>query len=336
LAELHRLSQGIPRVINVACDRALLGAYTQEVKKINAGLVRRAAGEVYGRRFLPTWLGWVVGSFGLVALAGTLFLGWQFWLQSSPIFSAARAPKSAAAAHPATTPATAPAAQPVVPAPLATVPAPKLASVKALLEANEANTTDAAAFRRLLSLWGTALSDDRDPCGQAAKAGLSCLEQRGSWTQVRTLNRPAILTLTDERGQRHRVVLSSLDDRTATLNLGEHNEKVSIDDLSRDWFGEFTVVWKPKTSRARSLSLGMQGDEVRWLRRSLNALGGAAADPEHADVYDQELAIAVQNFQREHRLNVDGIAGVQTQVVLDTALADPSSPLLLSNALRGG
>jgi general secretion pathway protein A len=336
LVELHRLSQGIPRVINVACDRALLGAYTQEVKKINAGLVRRAAGEVYGRRFLPTWLGWVAGSFGLVALAGTLFLGWQFWLQSSPIFSAARAPKSAAAAHPATTPATAPAAQPVVPAPLATVPAPKLASVKALLEANEANTTDAAAFRRLLSLWGTALSDDRDPCGQAAKAGLSCLEQRGSWTQVRTLNRPAILTLTDERGQRHRVVLSSLDDRTATLNLGEHNEKVSIDDLSRDWFGEFTVVWKPKTSRARSLSLGMQGDEVRWLRRSLNALGGAAADPEHADVYDQELAIAVQNFQREHRLNVDGIAGVQTQVVLDTALADPSSPLLLSNALRGG
>ena len=214
-------------------------------------------------------------------------------------------------------------------------PAPKLASVNALLEANEANTTDAAAFRRLLALWGTALADDRDPCGQAAKAGLACLDQRGSWTQVKILNRPAILTLTDDRGQRHRVVLSSLDDKTATLNLGEHNEKVSIEDLSRDWFGEFTVVWKPKTSHTRLLSLGMQGDEVRWLRRSLNALGGVASDPEHADVYDQELAIAVQNFQREHRLNVDGIAGVQTQVVLDTALADPNSPLL-SNALRGG
>ena len=341
LVELHRLSEGIPRVINVACDRALLGAYTQETKKISAGLVRRAAGEVYGRRFLPTWLGWAVGSLGLVALAGTLFLGWQLWLQSSPIFSASRAPKNAAAAHPATrgeaTPGAAtPGAPPMAPVPPAPVPAPKLASVNALLQANEANTTDAAAFRRLLSLWGTALADDRDPCGQAAKAGLSCLEQRGSWTQVRTLNRPAILTLTDDRGQRHRVVLSSLDDKTATLNLGEHNEKVSIDDLSRDWFGEFTVVWKPKTSRTRSLSLGMQGDEVRWLRRSLNALAGGAADPEHADVYDQELAIAVQNFQRQHRLNVDGIAGVQTQVVLDTVLADPSSPLLLSNALRGG
>ena len=329
LLELHRLSQGIPRVINVACDRALLGAYTQETKKITASLVRRAAGEVYGRRFLPTWLGWAVGSLGLAVLAGSLFFGWQFWRHQGPLLSAARAPKSAAAMHPATPVAA------IVPPPTAP-PAPKLASVNALLEANDANTTDAAAFRRLLSLWGTAMADDKDPCGQAAKAGLACLEQRGSWAQVRTLNRPAILTLTDERGQRHRVVLSGLDDKTATLNLGEHNEKVLLDDLSRDWFGEFTVVWKPKTSRTRLLSVGMQGDEVRWLRRSLNALAGGASDPEHADVYDQELAIAVQNFQREHRLNVDGIAGVQTQVVLDTALADPGSPLLLANALRGG
>src|SRR5450631_379929 len=336
LVELHRLSQGIPRVINVACDRALLGAYTQEIKKISAGLVRRAAGEVYGRRFLPTWLGWVVGTSGVVILAGSLFLGWQYWRHEYPLLSALPAPKSAAAARPATTPAETPAAAAVVPPPEAVVPTPKLTSVKALLETNEANTTDAAAFRRLLSLWGTAMSDDRDPCGQAAKAGLACLDQRGSWTQVKTLNRPAILTLTDDHGQRHRVVLSSLDDRTATLNLGEHNEKVSLDDLSADWFGEFTVIWKPKTPRTRLLSLGMQGDEVRWLRRSLNALAGGASDPEHADVYDQELAIAVQNFQREHRLNVDGIAGVQTQVVLDTVLADPNSPLLVSNALRGG
>jgi len=332
LVELHRLSLGIPRVINVACDRALLGAYTQETKRITASLVRQAAGEVYGRRFFPTWLGWVIGSLGVVAIAGTLFLGWQFWRHQSPVLSASRALKSASTHATVSKPAIVP--PPAAPA-LASPPPPKLASVNALLQANEANTTDAAAFRRLLALWGTALADDRDPCGQAAKAGLACLDQRGSWNQVKILNRPAILTLTDDRGQRHRVVLSSLDDKTATLDLGEHNEKVSIDDLSRDWFGEFTVVWKPKTSRTRLLSLGMQGDEVRWLRRSLNALGGVASDPEHADVYDQELAIAVQNFQREHRLNVDGIAGVQTQVVLDTALADPNSPLL-SNVLRGG
>ena len=227
LLELHRLSLGIPRVINVACDRALLGAYTQETKKITASLVRRAAGEVYGRRFLPKWLGWAAGTLGAAALAGSLFLGWQYWRHQSPVLSASRAIKSAAATHAlpgaaasAPSPAAAGSATGAPAAMPPPAPAPKLASVNALLQANETNTTDGAAFRRLLALWGTALSDERDPCGQAAKAGLACLDQRGSWAQVRTLNRPAILTLTDDRGQRHRVVLSNLDDKTATLKIG--------------------------------------------------------------------------------------------------------------------
>jgi general secretion pathway protein A len=340
LAEVHRVSAGIPRVINVTCDRALLGAYTEETRKITAALVRRAAGEVYGRRFMPSWLAWICGALGLAALAGATLAGWQLWQrQPSPLHASGRAPAGhttpppapldeATAASAATSAA---AMDPVTPT-KAVAPA---VSINDLLAANSANTGDAAAFRRLLSLWGTAMADDKDPCGQALKAGLSCLEQRGSWAQVRALNRPAILTLTDDHGQRHRVVLCALDDKFATLNLGEHNERVPLEEVSRDWFGEFTVVWKPKTARARLLSMGMKGDEVRWLRRSLNALQGAASDPEHGDVYDEELAIAVQNFQREHRLNVDGVAGLQTQVVLDTALAEPGSPLLLPNLPRG-
>jgi general secretion pathway protein A len=342
LAEVHRLAQGIPRVINVTCDRALLGAYTQETRKVSAALVRRAAGEVYGRRFVPLWLGWVAGASSLVGIAIVALAGWQLWQrQVSPLHAfGTKAPQSAVTPTPESVAPLAAALTPLMDGPAATpapapAAAPVAASINALLEANSANTSDAAAFRRLLSLWGTAMADDKNPCGQAAKAGLSCLEQRGSWAQVRALNRPAILTLNDDHGQRHRVVLSSLDDRYATLDLGEHNERVSVDEVSRDWFGEFTVVWKPKTARPRPLSVGMQGEEVRWLRRSLNALHGAASDPEHSDVYDEELAIAVQNFQREHRLNVDGIAGVQTQVVLDTALAEPGSPLLLPNAPRG-
>lgn len=333
LSEVHRLSMGIPRVINVACDRALLGAYTQETRKITAALVRRAAGEVYGRRFMPVWLGWLAGSLGTAALAGILVVGWQIWHRQNSalgIFSRATKGVTTTAHAAALPPLPVPAAPPAAPA------APPAVPVNALLEANAANTTDVAAFRRLLSLWGTAMSDERDPCGQAARAGLACLEQRGSWAQVRTLNRPAILTLTDEKGLRHRVVLTGLDDRFATLDLGDRHEKVSLEDLSADWFGDFTVIWKPKTARTRRLSLGMHGEEVRWLRRSLNALAGGASDPERDDIYDEELAIAVQNFQREHRLNVDGIAGVQTQVVLDTALAEPGSPLLLTQTPRGG
>jgi general secretion pathway protein A len=322
LNEVHRLSNGIPRVINVSCDRALLGAYTQETRRITATLVRRAAGEVYGRRFAPLWWGWITGVLVLAATAATGLTAWQIWQRQTASLRAANPPPPGTG-RPVTVPVhTAP-------------PKPPPVSINALLAANGANTTDAAAYRHLLALWGTAMTDDRNPCGQAEKAGLACLEQRGSWAQVRALNRPAILTLSDDQGQKHRVVLSALDDSFATLNFGEHDERVALDDLSRDWFGEFTVVWKPKTARTRPLSVGMRGDEVRWLRRSLDALHGAASDPEHSDVYDEELAIAVQNFQREHRLNVDGIAGLQTQVVLDTALAEPGSPLLQQNPPHG-
>jgi general secretion pathway protein A len=330
LTEMHRVAAGIPRVINVTCDRALLGAYTQETRKVTAALVRRAAGEVYGRHFAPLWLSWLAAGLVLASVAAAAFVGWQFWQRQISPLHASGNNSTSVIGHPLAAPVT---AAVKLPAP---VLAPAAVSINALLAANSANTGDAAAFRRLLSLWGTAMADDKDPCGQAAKAGLSCLEQRGSWAQVRALNRPAILTLTDDQGQQHRVVLSALDDRFATLDLGEHNQRVPLDEVSRDWFGEFTVVWKPKTAHIRPLSVGMHGDEVRWLRRSLNALQGAASDPEHGDVYDQELAIAVQNFQREHRLNVDGVAGIQTQVVLDTALAEPGSPMLLPNAPRGG
>jgi general secretion pathway protein A len=318
LGEVHRVSAGVPRVINVVCDRALLGAYTEDTRKVTPALVRRAAGEVYGRRFVPLWLGWVAAVAALAGVCATVFFTSSLWRHSASMLHAAAKPVPAARL----VPVAAAAPRPSPP------PPPPPVSINALLAENAATTGDAAAFRRLLALWGTAMTDDKDPCGQAQKAGLACLDQRGSWAQVRALNRPAILTLTDGEGQRHRVVLSALDEEFGTLDLGDHDVRVPLAELSRDWFGEFTVVWKPKTLHARQLSVGMRGDEVRWLRRSLNALHGAASDPALDDVYDQELAIAVQNFQREHRLNVDGVAGLQTQVVLDTALAEPGSPLL--------
>ena len=321
LREVHRLASGIPRIINVSCDRALLGAYTRETRKVTAALVRRAAGEVYGRRFAPLWLGWVAGALIVAGLATAGVMSWHLReRRPSPVRAAVLVPKAADKPGPA--------------GPTRLAESPPV-SISSLLAANIATTRDAAAFRRLLSLWGTAMTNDHDPCGQAQKAGLACLDMRGSWAQVRALNRPAILTLTDDQGRRYRVVLSALDDKFATLDLGEHNERVPLDEVSRDWFGDFTVVWKPKILRPRLLSIGMQGDEVRWLRRSLNALRGAASDPDRSDIYDHELAIEVQNFQREHRLNADGIAGLQTQVVLDTALAEPGSPLLQQNSPHG-
>src|SRR5258706_4192779 len=95
LREVHRLAAGIPRVINVSCDRALLGAYTQEARKVTAALVRQAAGEVYGGRFAPPWLGWTAGALLVASIAALGVIGIRIW-QHQP--AALRMPDSTPAA----------------------------------------------------------------------------------------------------------------------------------------------------------------------------------------------------------------------------------------------
>ncbi len=59
LKALHRAAGGIPRLINVIADRALLGAYAGGKREISPQMVRKAAGEITGearRRPWPTWL----------------------------------------------------------------------------------------------------------------------------------------------------------------------------------------------------------------------------------------------------------------------------------------
>jgi len=77
---VHRLSGGVPRVINTICDRALLGAYAKQRDRINRRLVRKAASEVIGPRLLlrpRRLLGWAVALLVLLIIgAGWQFLGW--------------------------------------------------------------------------------------------------------------------------------------------------------------------------------------------------------------------------------------------------------------------
>jgi peptidoglycan hydrolase-like protein with peptidoglycan-binding domain len=76
----------------------------------------------------------------------------------------------------------------------------------------------------------------------------------------------------------------------------------------------------------------MQGEGVRWLRSTLNSVHGRPPEPSVSDYYDEELVRMVEDFQRRHRLNVDGIAGVQTQIVLDTLNNSAGAPLLIAQA----
>lgn len=49
VAAVHEISRGVPRRINLLCDRALLGAYSKSKMAVDASLVERAAFEVFGK-----------------------------------------------------------------------------------------------------------------------------------------------------------------------------------------------------------------------------------------------------------------------------------------------
>jgi general secretion pathway protein A len=320
LAEVFGLSGGVPRVINVICDRALLGAYTQDRHRVSAALVRRAAAEVFGRRFAPGWLPWVGASAAAITLVALTALVWQL----APWRATAREQTAApATAAPAPRVATADAALAEVPerspgAPLST-----------LLAQSGSRTGPDDAFGRLFELWKMPyVAGQEDPCTQAERHGLECVLQRGSFGQLRLYNRPVILMLNDDEGAPHQVVLSSLGNETGRIELGETSHDVSIAELARYWLGDYVLLWKPVTTTVRNLSLGMRGDEVRWLRRSLLELRGAQGEDPPSDVFDAELGRLVMEFQRRNRLSVDGVAGLQTQIVLNGALPGDGTPLL--------
>jgi general secretion pathway protein A len=313
------LSQGVPRVINVICDRALLGAYSLDRHRVTPSLVRSAAAEVFGRRFTPDWLPWAATAAIAFVLSGITFAVWkaQPWhTRVLPAASASVAARTDGAS--------------ALPVALAAVPRgePKPAQLAQLLSQHLTETDTDSAFGKLFGRWGAKYQpSSTDPCTQAQTLGLACIAERGSFGQLRVYNHPAILLLHDGSGATHQVVLTALDDEQARLDLGG-SQAVSLGELSHYWLGDFVMLWRPASSPVKALSSGMRGPQVRWLRESLQRVRGGQSDVPVSDVFDGELAGEVREFQRVHRLVVDGIAGVQTQIALAAAVAGSDAPLL--------
>jgi general secretion pathway protein A len=309
LRELHRRARGVPRLVNVIADRALLGAYTREEHTVSAALVRHAAAEIGGGRPASGWIQWT--------LAGTAAVAALILCAALTLLFAGRgaAPERAAVAAPVA----------AVTRPPAPPPPP---TVSEFLAANARDTGTDAAFGHLFAIW-QAPFDLRAgrPCEQAAAAGLACFAGNGSFAQLRLLNRPAILSLVTGDGIEHQVVLAALGDATARLEAGGATLEADLLDLQRWWFGQYLLLWHPPAQLPHVIKPGMRGAAVRWLRQCLATARGEAAKG-GSDSYDRELGLEVEEFQRAHRLNVDGIAGEQTLVILDALSGAPGSPTL--------
>ena len=343
---VFRYSEGVPRLINVICDRALLGAYSQESRRVTRRIIRRAASEVSGELPRSRWLR---PAAAIATIAAIGIVGMSVWsiVQRQPdaLLTAEQGPVETIIAE--SLPVEESSVdetlieEPLVEAPLA---------VKAVADEADAETrpvlidqlrlapdltTTAYALATLFDAWGLEYQKGpRSGCQQASDAGLACFYQRGSWSGLRQLDRPAILNLTDDAGNNHSVVLTAIHGATAELSIGGVRTTHPVESITDIWFGQYMLLWRPAAGSPVSLGPGATGAAVVWLRESLASISAdyASANPD-SDRFDANLEQVVRSFQRDHRLFVDGLAGQQTQIIINSLLATENTPRLMTPRL---
>ena len=322
LREVHRLSGGVPRLINVICDRALLGAYAQRRATVDRQTVRASAREVFGRR-RASWR--LVTAGALVLLAGgaaAALLGGTIPSLPLPRSIAARSAKADRAVSPA---ALMPAATPGDSRTSVQGPAP--AALSELLRKDELAADRVSSFMNLFAWWRIeARGWTGEPCETAASMGLECVEAAGGWTNLRRLDLPAALRLRTPDGKPHWAAIVALDAEKATLMLGSRVVTPAVKEIDAFWDGRFEVLWQPPPIGAREVVPGTRGKPAVWLRQRLDALDGQPSTA-GGDVYDEPLRARVLAFQQSQSLTADGIAGVETLARLGS-LVDQRIPSL--------
>jgi len=313
---VYRYSKGVPRLINIICDRALLGGYVKNEEQIDTHTVRKGVQEVRGeniKRYSP--LGWLTGLLATVLLVGAL-MWWWFPPGEVPLFeslfeNSATPPQAelSLSSHediaPPTEPAS-PAAQQTPP------PTPDLLS---LLE----KTSTELAFVTLFGFWDldyTSLAGNK-ACQRAATQGLACLLRTGTWDELRRFNRPAVIELVTNEGKQYHLVVARLQGDTASLAIGGERFEFSSSEINRYWLGQFLLLWQPPMLPVPVMRAGISNEAVIWIRKHLDIIEGLRSEPHLLSPrFDRALRRRVILFQRKQRLAPDGIVGEQTMLAL--------------------
>lgn len=297
LTAVHTLSGGIPRLINLICDRSLLGGYVQGTRIIHAALVNRAALEVKGDERPPRsgFLRYAVGLAALAFVAAAAFL-WARGVVPLPAVPTLAAPATTLAPSP-TTAVTTPAA-----------PArPSAADLEPVLLGLTHDASRNSAVAEIRALWGN----------PAARLQQTLL--RTHMDQVRRLDLPVVLEMFHP-ARRDTCFLSLVgfeaDGETAWVGSGSGAHlRVGVDQLDRLWTRQAIFLWQD----VESVGGGGSRRSATWAREVLARLGY------QSDGADASTALA--RFQQDVDLVPDGLLGNRTLMAL-YSLSDYPRPRL--------
>jgi general secretion pathway protein A len=305
---IHRLTGGVPRLINTLCERALLAVFATGASRVSLGLVWRAWREIRGQQRGGGIWRIAVGSGLLLGVA--IAAGWWLLpgLEGEPGLSPAR-PSSALISGSIQRPSAA-----LSPSETA-VAAPEPASP--------------TPYQKLFSLWrqevGTEVEEN--PCGHALGRGLRCVRGVTDWKGVARLNRPMLLRLSSGEGERQ-LLLSGLHGSRLLVADASGEREIERAEIAGQWQGDFFLLWRPSMGEA-IVGPGSRGEAVTWLRERLALSQGETAPRVFGvDHFDDDLRARLQDFQRRQGLHDDGVAGPQTLIALNNLRLDPDIPTL--------
>lgn len=314
LKRVHAATGGVPRRINLLCDRALLGAYANGDSQVNRRIVNEAAAEVFPRhaRRGSHWPRTVLaGALGLAVGAGLLAAVTRVAEPGMPALSSLTVtPRLVAPA---------PAAVPVAAVPLQVSTAPPAAPKPPVLlrDADE-------AWRELAQAWKLPVPAEGEPCAALAREQVLCFQKNLSLALIRQLARPGILTLDAATGQPSYAILVSLTDQSATLQAAGTEQTVTLAALAERWQGDFATLWRaPEAYRDRPKD-GSAGPAIDWIATRLATVKGEPAPARPARL-DPRLRDEVRSFQVAQGLPADGRPGPLTYMQLNrvTGVEEP-------------
>ncbi len=297
MPKLYQLSRGVPRLINLICDRSLLGAYVQGKDKVDKATLTKAAQEVFGRNDEGGTRVKIVGriAVGIVLLAAVaaaaVFSYQQFFFQPEPPPIREVEEKI----------------QTLPPVSIQWPPEQPL------------NRSEEMAYQGLFKQWGSSykVAGINAVCRQAEREGLQCLKGLTDVKRLIELNRPSVLKLFDDTGNSFYALLKSVQGQRITLNLADRDIHVDLKELEKKWLGDYVLFWKVPPSWHGEIRPGETGRHLLWFTQLMARKTG---DNRFAlkKTYDKEIVKEIKMFQLEEGLVPDGVVGAQTVIHLNS------------------
>ena len=309
LKVLYRLTGGIPRLINVICDRALIGAFSQNRDAVDKKILKTAAGEVMGRRRKQENKAlWYGGMVTVCAVFLFVILLVFYFFPSTVPDGQSRIRR---------------AGNPMNELAVSNLPISTDGNTVSRPAVENETVSLSSAYESLFRVWNLPFdaSGRKTAEDQAGAAGVNLIENKGTLADLRLINKPVVLKLLNSNHNNFfYATLLSLNDNQAEIAIGPKTEKLPIQDILVVWSGEYTLLWRPPAEYKRKLRQGGSGAIVEWIDRNLAQIQNRSATGKKT--YGPPLSDHVREFQGYVGLNPDGVVGPMTLAYIQGMLSN--------------